>query len=254
LSLWYNQWYSPNNAILVLVGDINSANAKKLVSQAFHSVKAQQLSKPTFQKQPPPVGSKSVRVNAPAKLPWLAMAYQTPVYKTVDDKKQAYALKVLQAALTMGRDSLLQRQLVRQQQLAVQISSHYSLWRRLNGSFAIEATPANGVNASRVRRAILNELEQLRRKPMEQSQLQRAKRQLIAQNTFQKDSLFYQAYELGRLRVVGLPAELIDQWSQGIKSVTAKQVQKTAQLFFNSKRLTSARLIPETINNQPETE
>lgn len=254
LSMWYDRWYSPNNAIVVLVGDIEPGKAKKLVSQAFQSVNPQELAEPAFQKQPEPVGSKSVRVNAPAKLPWLAMAYQTPVYKTFDDKQQAYALQVLQAALTMGRDSLLQRQLVRQKQLVARVNSHYTLWRRLNGSFVIEATPANGVNARRVRRAVLNELEQLRRKPMDKSQLQRAKRQLIAQNTFQKDSLFYQAYELGRLGVVNLPPDLIDNLTRGIKSVTARDVQKAAKLYLDSKRLTSARLIPETINKQQETE
>ena len=139
---WYRAWYAPNNAVLVVVGDVKPRQVLALAKRYFaklRSVKRPSVAKPKSIK---PLGSKHIQVNLVAKLPHLLLGYPTPTLKTAAKAKDAYALTVLATILGQGPQSRLQSELVRGTEVASFASADYSLLGRLDNLLTIHAVPS----------------------------------------------------------------------------------------------------------------
>jgi len=241
---WYQAWYAPNNAIVVVVGDVNPQQVFQLAKKYFGPIPAHQL--PTMKPAAilTPKGEKNITVKAPAKLPWLIMGYNVPSLATAKDKWKSYALQVAMAILNGGNSSRLQKDLVRGSQIASSVSGNYNIYNRLPVLFILQGTPSPGHSVQQLKQAFLQQIKDLQQKPVLPTELQRVINQVVAQKVFAKDSLFYQAMQIGSLESVGLSWKDSENYVAEIKKITPAQVQAVAKEFLIPQRLTVAKLDP----------
>ena len=130
---WYKQWYTPSNATLVLVGDMDAAKTLNDIKQTFGKIKSKTVL-PVRRPQPEPAqnGIKRVTVHAPSELPFLTLTYQVPRLQKLDDKTP-YALYILSAVLDGQAASRLEKRLVRQEHLATGVGANYDFFTRGEG-------------------------------------------------------------------------------------------------------------------------
>jgi zinc protease len=241
---WYHTWYSPNNAILVIVGDVQPKAALQLAQKYFGPLKSGTL---PVSKQPGEIndfGGRRIVVKTPAKLPMLVMGFNTPALKTAKDKSEAYALKVLEAILDGGDSARLPKDIVRGKQLVTDIDVSYDIFSRLDNIFTVTAIPAPNHTPEQVENAILAQIKNLQTTLVDSHELARVKAQVIAGQTYEKDSIMNQANEMGALEAVNLSWREADESIQHVAQVTPEQVQAVARKYLIPQRLTIANLRP----------
>lgn len=241
---WYQQWYGPNNAIIVVVGDVNPQNVYALAKRYFSSLKPIKL--PTIKPHPEvsSLGIRELSVKVPAQVPWLIMGYNVPVVKTAKQAWEPYALFVLNGILSQGDSSRLDSRLVRGQQIAAEADTNYDPFSRLDNVFTFSATPNQGYSLQQLKTALLAQIKLLQEQPVSLAELERVKAQLIAYKIYSKDDISNQAYELGSLAAVGLPWQLSDTLIAEVNKITPQQVQAVAQKYFTPDKIIVTYLNP----------
>ena len=258
---WYQQWYAPNNATLVVSGDVNAEEVYQLAKKYFGPLPA---GKPIKAAQRPEViqnGIKRVTVKRPAELPYLLMAYKVPVLKTVLDQVdgqadsipewEPYALEVLASILGGSSSSRFASNLVRGKEVASSIGAGYNFSARLDRLFTISGTPAKDHTVVQLEAAVNEEIEKLKNRFVSDSELQRIKAQVVSSDVYERDSVFYQAMILGMFETVGLSWKETDKYVKSIQAVTAEQVQIVTKKYLQEDRLTVAVLDPQPLDTAP---
>lgn len=244
LRQWYEQWYAPNNAIIVIVGDVNPHKVYLLAKHYFGAIKPRQISTPKLRQEQQPLGERIVVVKVPAKLPWLAIAYNVPSLKTANSSWQAYTLDVIASILAGGDSARLTKELVREQQVATDINVSYELIRRFDTLFILSGTPEPTHNVKELQAAFLQQIKQLQTTLPSAQELTRIKAQVIANKIYSKDSIADQATEIGELESVGLSWKETDNYVKNIEAVTPEQVRIVAKKYLTPDRLTVGILKP----------
>jgi len=247
---WYQQWYAPNNATLVVVGDVKADDVFSLAKTYFGVNKPSTIEPPKPRIEPPQLGERRIVVKAPAELPSLIMGYRTPSLVTTDEPWKAYALEVLAGVLDGGESARFARELVRGQQIAAGASASYGLTDRLDTLFTLSATPANGHDIQTLENALRDQVKRLRDELVSKDELARIKAQVTAAKVYERDSVFYQAMQIGTLVTVGLDWREGDKYAERINAVTPEQVRAVAREFLIDDHLTVARLDPQPIDRQ----
>jgi len=244
LKTWYMRWYAPNNATLVVVGDVDPQQVLKLAKQYFGPLKPSTLKALKPRREVTQTGPRKVTVKAPAKLPYMIMGYKVPVLLGTKQTWEPYALEVLAGILSGSDSSRFPRELVRKQQVAVSVDVGYDLNSRQQELFIIDATSAPGKTLAQVKTAIDVQLNRLKRTLVSEKELDRIKAQVVAGKIYEQDSVFYQAMQMGRLETVGLPWQELDNYPDRIRAVTAKEVQAVVRKYLIDDTLTTAILEP----------
>jgi zinc protease len=252
LQAWYQQWYAPNNATLVVVGDVEPEQVFKLAEQYFGGLQPSVIKPLKPQDEIEQKGVRKITVKAPAKLPYLMMGYKTPVLKTAQPQWEAYALEVLAGVLDGGSSARLQSRLVRGKEIAVSAGAGYDLTSRLPEMFLLEATPVEGKTVFDLEYALKEEVYQLQSELISKEELQRIKAQVLANEVYQKDSNFYQAMQIGMLETVGIGWQKGDEYVANINKVTAEQVRDVARKYLVEDHLNVAYLDPQPITEAPK--
>ncbi len=247
LQQWYQRWYAPNNATLVVVGDVQVAEVMQLVKKYFAPIPRHNIQALKPQIEMPQVGVRRMSVRLPAKVPYLLMGYKVPSLKTAVDEWEAYALDVLAAVLDGSDSARLPARLQRGQQLATSVGAGYDLGARLKTLFLFEATPVKGKTLLDMELALKTEIRILQRELISQSELTRVKAQVLANSVYEQDSLFYQAMKLGMAETVGLGWQKSEQYRNKINQVTAEQVRQVAEKYLMESQLSIAYLEPQTM-------
>lgn len=253
LKAWYQQWYAPNNATLVVVGDVDADQTIQLAEQYFADLQTSIIKPLKPQAEIEQKGMRKLTVKAPAKLPYLLMGYKVPVLKTAQPEWEAYALEVLAGILDGGNSARLPARLVRGKQIAVAAGAQYGMTSRLPEMFMLEATPAEGKSVFDLEYALKDQVYQLQSELVSPEELQRVKAQVLANDIYQKDSNFYQAMQLGLLETVGIGWQKADEYVAKINRVTAEQVREVARKYLIDDTLTVAYLDPQPITDTPKT-
>ena len=246
LKAWYQKWYAPNNATLVVVGDVEPKKvftlAKKYYGPLTPSKDLPRL-KPRI--EAPQYGERRITIKVPAKLPYLIMGYKVPSLNTAKQSWEPYALEVLAGILSGGDSARLPKELVRGAQMAASADVSYDMISRQSGLFIFDAIPSAKFSLADIEKALYKQIKKLKDEPVTEKELQRVKAQVVAGNVYEKDSIFYQAMNLGQLETVGLPWTLADEYLGKIRAVTAEQVQKVARKYFVDTQKTIALLEPQ---------
>lgn len=241
---WYQRWYTPNNATLVVVGDVEPSKVFTMAEQYFSGLQSRpvEMSKPRIEH--PQTGERRVKVKAVAKLPYLMLGYKVPSLATAEDDWEPYALSVLAGVLDGGRSARLSKHLVRELELVANAGAGYNLYARYPTLFLFDATPSAAHSIEEVEQALFMEIEKLKQTLVDEKELARVKAQVIAGEIYQQDSIQRQATVIGSLETVGLGWNTMNEYSDRINAVTAHQVQDVALKYLVEDGLTIAILDP----------
>ena len=253
---WYKNWYAPNNATIVVVGDVKAQEVLKLAKQYFGTLKAKKLPARKPQIEPAQIGERRAIVKAPGKLPYLAMGFHAPTINdnTSSDKAselgwEPYALDVLAGVLSGNDSARLNQKLVRETSLAVDVGAGYdSTSRGRESLFELVGTPAEGKTVAELEAALIAEIEKIKTGGVTQQELDRVKAAVIASDVYQRDSMFYQAMQIGQLETMGYSWRLLDEYPEKLKAITSEQIQAVAKKYLVKDNMTIATLDPQPID------
>ena len=244
LKRWYQQWYAPNNATLVVVGDVDPARVRELAEKHFGPLPPSDLTPPRLEQDIPQLGERRIAVKTPAEVPYVALGYKAPTFKIATEDWEPYALDVLDGVLDGGNSGCISRNLVRGSQVAAAAGTGYNPTARLEELFVLAGNPAPGRTNTELEQALRAEVTRLREELISQEELARVVAQVAATDVYQQDSLFYQGMRLGTLETVGLGWNRLDDYVQRIQAVTPEQVRAVARKYLTDDRLTVATLEP----------
>jgi zinc protease len=251
LAVWYRRWYAPNNATLVVVGDVDAQAVFEFAEQYFGKLAPSDLKPLKPRREVPQSGMRNITVKAPAELPYLMMGYKVPVLNTASEEWEPYALEMLAGILGGSNSARFPRELVREQQIAVGVNIGYDLFARQEDLLVVEATPAQGHEIEEVKQAIEMQIQRLKTELVNEDELARIKAQVVAHKVYEQDSVFYQAMQMGMLETIGLGWRKLDEYPERIRAITAEQVQAVARKYLVKDGLTVATLDPQPLNDKP---
>jgi len=237
LVAYYDAWYHPNNATLVLVGDIDPAKAMTLVKRYFGKIPSEPLPRQPYTKDQPQDGIRTVTVRREGTAERVILGYHVPSINDPD----SYPLTVLDQILSGGRSSRLYQALV-EKRLAT--SAWSSAGNREDPSlFMLGATGSQGVTADQLEKALREQVELIKSAPPTQEEMQTAKNQIEADFVYQNDSVSDQGEQLGYYNTI-TSWHYLETFIPRIKAVTAEQVQAVAKKYFNNTNLTAGKFVP----------
>jgi zinc protease len=243
---WYKMWYSPNNAIIVVVGDVKSENVKTLAEKYFGQIPAKELPSIKPIQELTHVGLRRIEVERKAELPMLIMGFAVPSLKSAQDIKEAFALYLAASILDQGESSRFAREIIRKEK-AASVDASYDLLQRYDSQWTLTGVPTENSNVKEVEKIFWAQIKSLQNQLVSDDELNRVKTQLLAHEIFEKDSMSDQAIILGILASLDLPWTLADEFIENIKAVTKEEIQQVANKYFVPNRATIAELIPQTM-------
>lgn len=243
---WYETWYAPNNATLVVAGDVDPLQVKKLAHQYFAAIPAHPLPLVQLPRELPEPGERSMTLSLPGKVPALYVGFNVPSRNT-GQPGEAEALRMLMGVLDEGISARLETRLVREQRVAVAVASGYDAFSRGDSLFMIRAVPAPGRTLVELEAAVLAEVEKLKTEKIEADELKRVYVGFLSSDVFERDSLQEQANSIGRLESVGLPWKTAEEWPLSLQAVTPDAVHAVAIKYLVPVRRTVLRLLPTEI-------
>jgi len=253
LERWYRRYYAPNNAILVVAGDVNPDDVIDAARRYYGAIPADVVESPGMPAVPPQKETRRITVQAPANVPYLIMGFHVPaVVDEPDNPWEPYALAILAYVLDGGDASRFFDQLIRRQKVASAVGTSYDPFARLAGYFLIDGNPSLDADVEKLETAILAQIERLKQEPVGTAELERVKAQLIAADVYERDSVFYQGMKLGLLESTLFDWRLAEDYVERLKAVTAEQVMSVARKYFVPERMTVAVLDPQPIETRQE--
>lgn len=249
LRSWYQQYYVPNNATVVVVGDVEPKQVFELAEKYFGTIPKKDLPKPLPGKDIAPLGERRIKVEYAAELPYLIIGFQVPSLITATEAWEPYALAVLANALDGGESARLPKNLIREQEVCASCYAHYDFLQRYDTQFILRGTPSEATSIVQLEAAIMSELNKLKTHKLESKELTRIKTQLTADEIYSKDGITDQAEILATFESIGSNWQASQQLIDKIQAVTAEQVQQVAQKYLINNRLTIAELVPMKQDN-----
>ncbi len=236
----YNRYYAPNNAVIIVVGDVDSTRVLAQIRESFGNIARGPEIKEAHAGEDAQYGEKRVYVKKEAELPDLLIIYKVPDIKDHD----GYALEVLAGVLSGGKSSRLYNSLVYDKQVALSAGASYEGLYRDPFLFYAAATASRGRKIEDVEKALLDEMEKIKKDPPSEREVQKAKNQIEASFIMEQDSIYMQARTIGSFEMIG-GWRLIDEYLEGIRKVTPGDVQRVAAKYLVADRKTTGILIPE---------
>jgi zinc protease len=246
LQAWYQRWYAPNNAIVVVTGDVNPQETFELAKKYFGDLRPSDITLPATFAEPQQLGMKRLIVKRPAKVASILLGYKVPSLTNIPQNQQdeGYALEMLQSILDRGNSARLAKNLVRGQEIASHVSASYDLYSRLEGLLLLSGSPTDKHTVAELETALKAEIAVLQNTLVSQEELERVKTQVKAAHVYELDSLFYQGMKLGSAETVGISWKTLDGYLEKISQVTPEQIQAVAKKYLIDDNLTIAVLEP----------
>lgn len=244
---WYRKWYAPDNATLVVVGDVNPKTVLKLAKKYYGHYQPEKIMPPKPQLEVPQAGERRVTLKGATKVPSVLMGFHVPTLataKTDAEKQEVYALSVLSNVLDGDDSSRLSKDIVRGSKQLASAGAGYDELSRLQTLFLLEGTPSKNVSPEQAEGALWQEIRKLQKTPISQQELDRVLAQTEAQYVYRQDSIQGQAMVLGALISVGLPVDTDQHWIEHLRTVTPAQVQAVAKKYFSKDKMTVGVLLP----------
>jgi zinc protease len=235
----YRTCYSPDNAVLVIVGDVKADEIIKKVRDAFENIPSESSGKNRKFTEPEQKGERRVYLNKEAELPYLLVAYHTPTFPHED----SYALDVLNMMLSGGKSSRLYQSLVYEKKIALSVSADYSGFNKDPYLFFLSATASPGIDVLEVEKSLYTEIEKIIKGDLSERELQKVKNQTEASFIMDQDSIFMQAMKYGMFEMLG-GWRLLDKYLEGIRKVTSEDIVRVAKKYFHDDNRTVGILIP----------
>jgi len=251
---FYQRWYVPANAAVVVAGDVDVAEVRRLAEKYYGSIPSRAVPERKPRVEPMQTGIKRMAFKAPAEQALVTLAYKVPSFQSFEggpDEDDALALTVLAAVLDGYSGARLERALTQgPNRLADSAGADNGLWGRGPQLFTLSAVPAQGETAEEVEAALREQVARIAAEGVSEAELNRVKTQWVASEVYKLDSVFNQARELGTSWVQGQPLGANERVSERLRTVTAEQVKAVASKYFGDDQLTVARLLPQPLNKE----
>ncbi|HSE05716.1 MAG TPA: pitrilysin family protein [Methylomirabilota bacterium] len=240
LRAFYDTYYVPNNAILVIAGDVRPADALALARRHFGPIPRGADPPAVTAVEPPQVDERRLVVRKEgAQLPIVNIAWHVPNHQAAD----APALELLSTLLSSGRSSRLYRRLAYEQRMVLGAGGEYSFFSFDPSLFWFYAAALPGQTPEAVEQALLAEVERLKQEPVSDEELTRARNQIEASFVWRQDSVFSRASVLGRFEVLG-SWRLMEAYLPRLRAVTPADLQRAARTYFPLDRKNVSILLP----------
>ncbi len=237
----YDTYYSPNNATLVIAGDVDGEALLPIIKRYFEPIPGGPEPVRTEATEPEQRGERRFIIKRDAQLPFVMMGFRAPNYEHED----AYALAVLESILSDGKSSRLHKSLVYEQKLALAAGSGYTVLQADPDLFYFYVVLTPGASVARVEEAVLEEIRALQDAPPTERELARAKNQVEASYIFGQDSVFRQAMLVGQAETVGAGWRHVYEFVDRVRKVTAEDVRRVAARYLVRDGRTVGVLIPD---------
>jgi zinc protease len=244
---FYKRFYAPNNAILVIAGDVDPNDVRPMVERTFGVIPAQPAipARRVRPQEPEPAAARTVTLSDHrVEQPGIRRYYLVPSAATAAAGESA-ALDVLAQLMGGGSNSYLYRRLVVDRPLAVSAQAGYQGTSLDATQFTISAAPRPGVSFAQVEQAIDDVIADIGQNGVRSEDLERVKTQLIAETIYAQDNQATLARWYGGAMTTGLSIEDIRSWPERIRAVTADEVRDAAQNWLNKKRSVTGYLIKD---------
>jgi zinc protease len=251
---FYRRFYAPNNATLVIAGDVDAKDVRPMVERTFGAVAAQPAipARRLRPQEPEPVAPRTVTLSDPrVEQPSVKRYYLVPSANTAA-AGESPALDVLAQLMGNGSNSYLYRALVVDRPLAVSASAGYQGTSLDATQFVIAASPKPGVDFAQIEQVFDSVIADVAQNPVRAEDLERVKTQLIAEAIYAQDNQATLARWYGAALTSGLSVEDIRNWPDRIRAVTADQIREAAQKWLDKKRSVTGYLIKDTAPKREE--
>ncbi len=241
---FYQTWYAPNNAVLVVSGDVTPAQVRELAETHYGPIPAKEVSSRVRPSEPPHHAPREVvlrdaRVEQPGwSRRWLAPSY------IAGDNEHAYALEVLARVIGGGSSSRLYSSLVIDQALAVSAGAWYSPDHLDETTFGVWFSPRPGVDVDKIADALQAQIARFLEDGATEEEVERAKQRLVDSAVFARDSLGGPARIFGVALTTGQSVDDVEQWPARISAVTVEQVNAAARAILRPETSTTGILLP----------
>jgi zinc protease len=235
---FYDHHYAPNNAILVIAGDVTPAEIRDMAQKEYDKVPARSLQPRAEFAAPPRLAETRMTIVRPdARVPIFARIYRVPSYAQARPGI-AEALETYAAVLGGDQTAALYRILVEQKKLATDAGASYEGNVRDTGEFTVYAVPRPGVSLPTLEKAVDQVMAAFVASPPRSSDLTRAKTELVAAVTYRRDSQFALASAYGQALVIGMTVQDVNAWPKRIRAVNADAVRKAARSLSRRQAVT----------------
>jgi len=235
----YMAYYSPDNAVIVVSGDIKADEIIQKIKAAFGKIPAVPDRRPVTSKEDEQKGERRVSLKREAELPYVIGAYHTPSFPD----KDSYALEVLGTVLSGGKSSRVYKTIVHEKKLALSAYADYSGLSKDPYLFMFGATAAPGKDIRDVENSLYEEIEKIKKEPPAENEVQKAKNQIEASFIMGQDSIYFQAELAGMFEMIG-GWKLKEQYLEGIRKVKPEDVSRVAKKYLVENNRTVGVLIP----------
>ncbi len=243
---FYRKWYAPNNAVVVIAGDITADEVRPLAEKYYGVIPPADIPERQRVAEPPQKAARSVTLKSPrVTQPSFSVSYLAPSYNR-GETKHAYPLQVLDQILGSGTTSRLYRSLVVEQGLAAGAGSGYDSSSFDLSSFRVSASPRIGVEIETLEAALRKEIERLLAEGVTEEEVSKAKKRMTALAVYARDNLSTGARVFGSALTTGTTVEDIEAWPERIEAVTVEQVNEAARAVLRDIQSVTSYLLPES--------
>lgn len=242
---FYRRWYAPNNAIVVVAGDVNPEEVKALAEKHYGPLQAEAGVDRRRPQEPLALVERRLSLsNDKVQQPSWTRFYLAPSYAN-DPKQQAYALEVVAEALGGNNNSHLYDEVVIRQGLASHLSVSYDPTALDSTVFHIYALPRDGVTMEALEAAIVRSLDKIRQDGLSAEEIARAQERMKANLVYARDSAKTGAYTLGMALTTGQTVADVESWPQRIAAVAVEQVNAVLRDVVRDETAVTGLLLPK---------
>lgn len=247
LEHWYSMYYAPNNATLVVVGDVEPDEVFALAQKYFGGIPKRAVPPAEQSEEPAQSAPRRIDVRVRARVPYLLIGYHVPSIASVsgEDEWVPYALEVAAYLFDGGKSARLHSELVRKQGIASSAGASYDPLARKSTIFTFSAHPSQGQTVEDLESAILEQIRIMSEELVADEELERVKAQIVAGKVFEQDSSFYQGMILGLLETSGMSWKLSEEIDDRLRAVTAGQVREVVRRYMTGTNSTVGILMPQ---------
>ncbi len=242
---FYNSFYAPNNAVLIVAGDVDLQTVRALAEKTYGKIeRGPDLPPRVRPSEPEQNASRTVTLSDQrVTIPSYQKSWVVPSYGNAEDS-QAEALDLLSEVLGGGARSRLYQELVVKQKLATSIGAFYQGTALDSTSFGVYGTPEGKTKLDVLERAVDAQIERLARDGIGEQELDRAKNRFVRGMIFARDNQSGMARIYGSALTTGSDIEDVNEWPDRVRAVTAEQIQRAAQQYIDRKPGVSSYLLP----------
>ncbi len=245
---WYHTYYAPNNAVLIVAGDVNAADVFNKARKYFADIKPSTIPNSKARVEVANLGPTKIVVKLYAKKPLLYLAFPAPNFNS--NTKEAYSLLLLSGLLDINNTGYLVDNLVRGKQVASYVFSSYDPNRLYSTLFIIGAAPNSNAKIDNLKKDIYATINKVKKDGIDHKFLEQVKAQIIAQYVYDQDDLMGASMKIGEPLMLNQPVLSLAQFKEIINSITPSDIEKAAHKILRRDAATTAILMPQQNTEQ----